>query len=691
MSSRAEGTVSLEIDDEEMSFFVEVRNLSALITRPLDSKTVNKILPKFTLTYDEDFFIGTTFGGRRTLEFRVLDRVGRVVKSMQVTDVETAVFNLGVIHIPAAEATGWLVTKGTGAASPPVTKNNAVGLLIDNVEAWGKVTDLIGNAESSIDLMQLRYEIADEFSEDPNEEDPKVVLRFGAPLSATQLRKVDDKDLRAERLLAGAATRNPDMPVRVLIWDPQLDIHVIGASLVLPGLGLIFALIAIKYAATLKAVQHYFGEIEAPNIRVLGAKSSFFGAVHAKQLIVDGKTAVNIASPFESAYFGDDQHLIDDPRRGNSDHLPIHDVSIVVTGPAVADAHDIFRRHWNAAATPADNVQPIDPPPEQTSPNGLDGLASVQVVRTIDARMFADLPDGEKGVLEAYLRAIASAQNYIYLENQYLTNEAIGDALANALTDLSRPKLNVILLLNINPDVPLFYPRYQRKLIARIRDKMKSAINEDPDRRFGVFSRWTHEPAAPPGQPNPRIAPTYLHTKVGIVDDKWAAVGSANLDGDSLDFFQPLHAFQFGDVRETEMDFLLLSGIAEQPQSPVISLLRRRLFSEHLGIPVGDVPSTENPDKTWADVWNEQWFQERNNLDNEPVGKQDSHILRWPDADRTLNHPREHLAEVLKRDQANLRLDPIKGSRRFRFKEGTWRDDGPEVDPVELRGPLDAP
>jgi hypothetical protein len=167
-------------------------------------------------------------------------------------------------------------------------------------------------------------------------------------------------------------------------------------------------------------------------------------------------------------------------------------------------------------------------------------------------------------------------------------------------------------------------------------------------------------------------------------------VGSANLDGDSLDFFQVLHALQFGDVRETEMDFLLLSGIAGQPQSPVISLLRRRLFSEHLGIPIGDVPSTENPDKTWADVWNEQWFQERNNLNNEPVGKQDSHILKWPDADRTLPHPRDHLAEILKRDQANLRLDPIWGSRRFQFKKGTWRDDGPEVEPAIVKRPPNA-
>lgn len=80
-----------------------------------------------------------------------------------------------------------------------------------------------------------------------------------------------------------------------------------------------------------------------------------------------------------------------------------------MTGPAVADAHDTFLRHWNAAAKPIDQVKPIDRPPEQTDSNGLDGLSSAQVVRTINSGMFADLPDGEQGVLEPYLRAISAS------------------------------------------------------------------------------------------------------------------------------------------------------------------------------------------------------------------------------------------------------------------------------------------
>jgi hypothetical protein len=56
-------------------------------------------------------------------------------------------------------------------------------------------------------------------------------------------------------------------------------------------------------------------------------------------------------------------------------------------------------------------------------------------------------------------------------------------------------------------------------------------------------------------------------------------------------------------------------------------------------------------------------------------------VLPWPEADEKLNHPREHLASLLGKDQADLGLDPIAGSRRFQFKQGTWRDAATPLDP----------
>ena len=106
------------------------------------------------------------------------------------------------------------------------------------------------------------------------------------------------------------------------------------------------------------------------------------------------------------------------------------------------------------------------------------------------------------------------------------------------------PQLKVIILLDIAPDVPT-YPFKQRRLITRIR----RAIGQTPTgpQRFGVFTRWTHEtfaerlPTNPPPSrdPRPRILQVYVHAKAGIIDNTWATVGSANLDGLSLDSSLP--------------------------------------------------------------------------------------------------------------------------------------------------------
>ena len=502
-------------------------------------------------------------------------------------------------------------------------------------------------------------------------------------------------DDRPERLLLTAVGRTPPVDVRILLNRPVIDGHLIGASLVLPGLGLLIVIIggliaqALGAGTSLDEVREYFASTPLPAKHIQGATTSVFGPTHAKLAIVDGTTAVSIASPFDQGYYGEAAHAIDDPRRGGADSVPIHDVSFAVTGPVVSVVHDTYRLHWNAVADAADQIPAITAPPPQTNLGDLDAFASLQVVRTLGSGRFTDPADGEKGVLEAYLRAIANAQTFIYLENQYFTNDAIGTALAHALTGPQRPDLNVILLMNINPDIPC-YPRWQRKLVARIKEAMQKAGQSDQQRRrFGVFTRWTHEAAAPPDRPNPRIAPNYLHSKVAIADDQWATVGSANLDGASLDFFQVLHAVQFGDVRNSELNFLVLNGIEQQPPTTAVDLLRRRLWAEHLGLAGPTDPQLDTaPAGGWVELWRAQADAKLAGLKTNPGIVLQPAILPWPDVDETLNHPREHLAALLGKAQEALGLDPIIGSRRFQFKQGTWRDKTAELDPplVEEEG-----
>jgi phosphatidylserine/phosphatidylglycerophosphate/cardiolipin synthase-like enzyme len=687
MSTSATGQILIDEDSSPLAgHTVVVRHMSALFPSDLKS-SVTDGFGNFTLTYDPDFFVADF--GPRSLEFRVLDRVHRQVLTVERDDIEPGPISLGVLRVKRADAAGWLVTLGKGTPTPPVSTDNAVGVLVDNVVAWKRVADLLASARTSIEFMQLFFDVHGRFNPDSGAEDPAIVLDFAAPVPTTAgLRKVGAGDARPERLMIEAALRNPAVDVRILLNRPVIDGHLIGASLIVPGLGAVLVLLvggilmAVGTGTSLDEVQDYFATTALPAKHIQGATTSVFGPTHAKLAIVDGTTAISIASPFDQGYYGEAAHAIEDPRRGGSDSVPIHDVSFAVTGPVVADVHAMYRLHWNAVADSTDQLAAITAPPAQTDLNGLDAFASLQVVRTLTAGRFADPADGEKGVLEAYLRAIGTAKVFLYLENQYFTNDAVGTALAQALTDPARPNLNVILLININPDIPL-YVRWQRKLVARIKKVMDDAgLSEQQRRRFGVFTRWTHEAAVPPDRPNPRIAPNYLHSKVAVADDLWATLGSANLDGASLDFFQVLHALQFGDVRNSELNFLVLNGIESQPPTEAVGLLRRRLWAEHLGFAdPGDPALATAPAGGWVELWRERADTKLAGLKTAPGTVLPPCVLPWPEADEKLNHPREHLASLLGKDQADLGLDPIAGSRRFQFKQGTWRDAATPLDP----------
>ena len=113
-------------------------------------------------------------------------------------------------------------------------------------------------------------------------------------------------------------------------------------------------------------------------------------------------------------------------------------------------------------------VRPRPPRPRSPPPAPEEFLASAQLVRTVNVQTLPGLDAGELGVLEAYLRAIENATDYIYFENQYFTDERIGQALVAALNDAARPNLQVILMVNVVPDMPV-YPYWQTDLFARIR------------------------------------------------------------------------------------------------------------------------------------------------------------------------------------------------------------------------------
>ncbi len=259
-----------------------------------------------------------------------------------------------------------------------------------------------------------------------------------------------------------------------------------------------------------------------------------FHCHHEKAAIIDGEVAF-VGGIDLTDLAGDRYDTSDHPARRR---LGWHDVGTRVRGPAVRDVQEHFALRWQQVTG-----EQIDPPREPSVAGGHE----VQVVRTVSDGMYDALPNGDFRVLESYVRAIRQAQRFIYLENQFLWSPQIVDLLAAKLRDPPTPGFCILLVL------PARANNGQDDTSGQL------AMLVDADRHAERLLAVTLRSLS--GERDDRL---YVHAKVGIVDDCWLTVGSANLNTHSL-------------FNDTEMNVVTTDrDLAEQT--------RIRLWSEHLGV-----------------------------------------------------------------------------------------------------------
>ena len=166
-----------------------------------------------------------------------------------------------------------------------------------------------------------------------------------------------------------------------------------------------------------------------------------------------------------------------------------------------------------------------------------------------------------------------------------------------------------------------------------------------------------------------------MHTKVGIVDNSWATVGSANLDGASLDYTQFVHPLQFADNRNHELNYIIFNHIDGQPATDAVNLLRRSLWGEHLGLSAAanDVSKTgplsavgPNADK-WLQLWSTTATTNASSLVNDPSNPLPARILPYPP--KPTSDPKKFLKGL---SIGFDLLDFVNKVRSFSFKKGDW-------------------
>ncbi len=279
---------------------------------------------------------------------------------------------------------------------------------------------------------------------------------------------------------------------------------------------------------------------------------------HEKIVIVDGSLAFVGGIDF-TALEGDRHDNPEHPPRGP---LGWHDAAVRLRGPAVADVATHFVRRWHevtgeALDTPA-------PPPRA-------GTTELQVLRTVPEKVYDFLPDGEFTILDAYLRALRTAERFIYLENQFLWSPEVVDVLAHRLRNPPCDEFRILLVLPVKPANGRDTTRGQMSILA--------AADDGAKRLLATTISAQH------GDPDSAV---YVHAKIGIVDDRWLTIGSGNLNEHSL-------------FNDTEMNVLTCDA-------DVARETRLRLWAEHTQRSVEDVSGTPHEviDQIWRPIATEQ-------------------------------------------------------------------------------------
>ena len=337
--------------------------------------------------------------------------------------------------------------------------------------------------------------------------------------------------------LSALVQRRPELTVRLLLWDFSM-LYAFEREL-LPQLALDWS--------TPDQVQLCL-DSEAP----LGCSQ------HQKIIVVDDAVAYSGGLDLTIRRWDTPAHALDNPRRvdpAGEPYPPFHDVQALVDGDAARALAELARTRWCrakktdvAACPPGSDVWPDSVTPDFTD-------VQIGISRTE--------PRGRRAIREVenlFLDSIDAAERTIYIENQFLTSEAI----AKRLADRMRRK-SALETLIVAPNKPESWIEARTMRNGRIRFRSILEKADVGDRWRMVYPQVTSEG---------RTADTMIHSKVMVIDDRFLRVGSANLNHRSMG-------------ADTECDLAIEASDPATRQS--ILRIRNQLLAEHCGANARDV------------------------------------------------------------------------------------------------------
>ena len=399
-----------------------------------------------------------------------------------------------------------------GDGMPPVLPGNEVKYLIDGEEAFREIVAAMRAANSPRDFIYIVNWFCDV--------DFPLVRNAEGGQTAQTLRDV------IERASASGVM------IRALLWKEPDSSQNAGAVAFLNGAAGKDGeqLVTRQELRNAAAIHDNRGDkpLSIAGFHILGSIPRALGAQHQKILCVfAGGQLVSFCGGMD---FKEDRISIPTsrPRGGlltkvgddgapTGEGEPLHDVHCRVEGPAALEFVKLFAEKWNDHpmgktfnATKGELI--IPPVPNQA------GDHVVQVTRTYKPGVYAFRQRGEFSAARMIGHAIRNAKRFIYTECQYFTGApALAEALVAALPNIEH--LTILVTHWELSDIPFVNSRRRRFLRTL-------TANPEHASKVRVFTL----------QPNGNTVQfqdgherhTYVHSKVWIIDDEFAVIGSVN-------------------------------------------------------------------------------------------------------------------------------------------------------------------
>jgi len=287
---------------------------------------------------------------------------------------------------------------------------------------------------------------------------------------------------------------------------------------------------------------------------------------HAKLVVVDDAVAFVGGIDLAGDRWDPDDHPPSHPERVTPDgepYGPVHDLQMVVAGPAAAALADHARTRWRDET--GETLRLLGPMPEAW-PGGLavdftDAPAAIARTEPGEPGLGLGMaagpgPEPVREIERLNQDAIAAARHSIYIEAQYLTSQAVGDQLVRRLGAWDAPEVVIIVTRTSHGHLEQFAMGNNRDRLLR---RLRAA-----DRRGRLR---VYYPTASDGDERVEVK---VHAKLVVVDDRLLRVGSSNLNNRSM-------------AVDTECDFALEA--VTPAHRARIRMIRNRLVAEQLRQP----------------------------------------------------------------------------------------------------------